>query len=141
MVVVMNVIMHARFERINAIGPFELEVLGFQGAEVAFNRRVVKAVTLATHALLDSASHEHRSVGPHLVVPTLFGMHDQACDAIGPRERGPKHAGNHLERKERAEALSARANLRRGQRPLLAPVQPPVHDLPSAATAAFQQPT
>ena len=44
MVVVLDVIMHARFERINAIGPFEMEVLGFQGAEEAFNRCVVEAV-------------------------------------------------------------------------------------------------
>lgn len=78
--------MHARFERINAIGPFETEVLSFQGSEEAFNRRVVEAVALAAHALLESASHEHRSIGLHLVVPTLVGMHDQACDAIGPRE-------------------------------------------------------
>jgi len=45
-VVVVDVIMHARFERINAIGPFEMEVLGFQGAEEASNRRVVEAVAL-----------------------------------------------------------------------------------------------
>ena len=88
MVVVMNVIMHARFERINAIGPFEMEVLGFQGAEEAFNRRVVEAVALAAHALLDSASHEHRSVGLHLVMPTLVGMHDQAC-ALMARSNSP----------------------------------------------------
>ena len=105
MVVVMNVIMHARFERINAIGPFEMEVLGFQGAEEAFNRRVVEAVALAAHALLDSASHEHRSVGLHLVMPTLVGMHDQACDAIGPRERRLKHAGNHLEDRPPSHAV------------------------------------
>lgn len=36
--------MHARFQRINAVGPFEMEVLGFQGAEEALNRRVVEAV-------------------------------------------------------------------------------------------------
>lgn len=83
MVVVVDVIMHARFERINAIGSFETEVLGFQGAEEAFDHRVVKVGALAAHALLDSASHEHRSVVLHLVVLTLVGMHDQACDAVG----------------------------------------------------------
>jgi len=104
-VVVVDVIMHARFERINAIAPFEMEVLGFQGAEEAFNRRDIEAVALAAHALLDSASHEHRSVGLHLVVPTLVGMHAQAGDAIDPRERGLKYAGNHLEDRPSCHAI------------------------------------
>ncbi len=35
--------MHARFERINAVGLVEMEVLGFQRAEEAFDHRVVEA--------------------------------------------------------------------------------------------------
>jgi hypothetical protein len=45
-VVVMHGVMHAHFERIHAIGPFEMEVLGFQGAEEAFNRRIVEQLPL-----------------------------------------------------------------------------------------------
>ena len=109
MVVVMNVIMHARFERINAIGPFEMEVLGFQGAEEAFNRRVVEAVALAAHALLDSTSREHRSVGLHLVVPALVRVHDQFGDAPGLGKRCLKRAGNQLE--DRAPCHAVRDDL------------------------------
>ncbi len=69
-----------------------MEVLGFQGAEDALNRRVVEAVALAAHALLDSVSNAHRFVGLHLVVSTLVGMHDQDRDAIG-HESAAKHAG------------------------------------------------
>ena len=61
MVVVVDVIMHARFERINAVGFVETEVLGFQCAEEAFNRRVVEAVAFAAHALLDTMTRQHRS--------------------------------------------------------------------------------
>lgn len=57
-------------------GLWRLKYSAFRGAEEAFNRRVVEAVALAAHALLDSASHERRSVALHLVVPTLVGMHD-----------------------------------------------------------------
>ncbi len=63
--------MHARFERINAVGPFEIKILGLQGAEEAFNCCVVETVAFAAHALLDSASRKHRTVGLHLVLPAL----------------------------------------------------------------------
>lgn len=101
--------MHARFERINAVRPFKMEILGLQGAEEAFNRRVVEAVAFATHALLGSASREHCSVGLHLVVPALVGVHDQVGRATGLRERGLKHAGNHLE--DRAPCHAVRDDL------------------------------
>ena len=97
MVVVVNVIMHARFERIKAVGRSKPEVLGLQGAEEAFNHRVVKAVALAAHALLDSTSREHRSIRLHLVVPTLVRVDDQFPGASGPRQRCLEHAGNQFE--------------------------------------------
>ena len=56
MVVVVNVIIHARFVRINAVGRSKPEVLGLDGAEETFNCRVVKALALAAHALFDSTS-------------------------------------------------------------------------------------
>jgi len=72
--------MRARFERTHVLGPFEMEILGSLGAEEAFNRRVVQAVALAAHALLDCASHEHRSIGLHPVVLALANKHDrQQC--------------------------------------------------------------
>lgn len=43
--------MHARFGRIKAIGPFKMEVLGLQGAEEAFDRRIVEAVVFLRMAL------------------------------------------------------------------------------------------
>lgn len=89
--------MHARFERIHAVGPLEMEVLGLLSAKEAFNCRVVKAVAFAAHALLDFASREHRTLGSHHVVPAPVGVHDQVGDATGPRKRCFKHAGNKLE--------------------------------------------
>lgn len=59
-VVVVDVIMHTRFERINAVGRGKMEILSLQDAEEAFNHRVVKAVVLTAHALLDSTFLEHR---------------------------------------------------------------------------------
>lgn len=93
----MDVIMHAHFERINAVRFVEMEVLGFQCAKGAFNRCVVKAVAFAAHALLDTMTRQHRSVGLHLVVPTLVGVHDQVSGELGARERCLECAGNHLE--------------------------------------------
>ena len=89
--------MHARLERINAVGRCKMEILGLQGAEEAFDHRVVKAVALAAHALLDSMAREHRSAGLHLVVPTLVRVHDQFCGAPCPRKRCLERAGNQLE--------------------------------------------
>ena len=97
MVVVMDVIMHTRFERINAARCGKMEILGLQGAEEALNCCVVKAVALTTHALLDSTLREHRSVGLHLVVPALVRVNDQLRSARGPRKRCPQRAGNQLE--------------------------------------------
>ena len=88
--------MHARFERIKAVGCCKMEILGLQGAEEALNCRVVKAVALTAHALLDSTLRKQRSIGLHLVVPALIRVNDQFRRARGPRKRCPKRAGNPL---------------------------------------------
>lgn len=106
MVVVVNVIMHARFERFKAVGRSKPKVLGLEGAEEALNCRIVKAVALSAHALLDSPLHKHRSMGLHLVVPTLVGVDDQFPRASGPRQRCLKHAGNQLEDRTPCHAVS-----------------------------------
>ena len=97
MVVLMDVIMHTRFERIKAARCCKTEVLGLQGTEEAFNRRVVEAVALTAHALLDSTLRKHRSIGLHLVVPALVRVNDQLRSARGPRKRYSQCAGNQLE--------------------------------------------
>ena len=97
--------MHARFESINVVGRDKTEILSFQGVEEAFNHRVVKAVALAAHALLDSTSREHRPVGQHLVVPALVRVHDQFVDARGPRKRCLQRAGNQLEDRTSCHAV------------------------------------
>ena len=65
MVVVIDVIMQARFDRIKAAQCCKMVILGFQGAKEALDCRVVKAVALAAHALLDCTLRKHRSVGLH----------------------------------------------------------------------------
>ena len=87
MVVVADVIMHARFERIKAARCCKTGMLGLQGSEDAFNCRVVKAVALAAHALLDSTLCKQRSIRLHLVVPALVRVNDQFLSARGPRKR------------------------------------------------------
>lgn len=62
-----------------------MEVLSFQCAEEAFNRCVVESVAFAAHALLDAMTRQHRSVGMHLEVPTLVGVHDQVSGGLGAR--------------------------------------------------------
>ncbi len=79
MVVVMDVIIYACFKFSNAIWWCDMKILGFWYAEEALNYRVVKAVPLATHPLLDSTLRKHRSIGLHLVVPASFGVNDQPC--------------------------------------------------------------
>lgn len=71
----------------------EMEVLSFQCAEEAFNRCVVESVAFAAHALLDAMTRQHRSVGLHLVVPTLVGVHDHVSGGLGARERCLERAG------------------------------------------------
>lgn len=78
--------MHARFERIKTSGRCNLEVLGFKGAEEAFDRSVVKSVAFAAHALCDPASREYRSVRLHLVVPALIRMNGQFASELLARE-------------------------------------------------------
>ena len=53
-----------------------MEKLGLQGAEEALNCRVVKAVALAAHALLDPMLRKRRSIRLHLVVPALVRVND-----------------------------------------------------------------
>lgn len=74
-----------------------MKILGLQSAEEALNCRVVKAVALTAHALLDSTLRKHRSIGLHLVVPALVRVNDQFRSARGPRKRCPQRAGNQLE--------------------------------------------
>jgi hypothetical protein len=75
----MDVIMHVRFKRINAVGPFEMEIPSFQEAEETFTCRVVESVAFASHALLDSASRKHRTVGLHWASP---GFPDTSNDMM-----------------------------------------------------------
>lgn len=96
MVVVIDVIMHARFQRINAVGRVKTVILGLQGAEDALDSCIVKAVALTAHALLDSALRKQRSIRLHLVVPALVRVNDQFLSARGPRKRYPQGAGNQL---------------------------------------------
>ena len=63
MVVVVDVIMHAPFVRINAIRPLAMEVLGFQGAEEVFNRRVVDAVVRLLHGSILSEKRASSKAG------------------------------------------------------------------------------
>lgn len=79
--------MHARFERINAIGPFEMVVLGFQGAEEAFNRRVVEAVALAAHAADQAVAGQQRLMQCAGVLAAPVGVNNQ------PRCRLALHDG------------------------------------------------
>lgn len=97
MVVVIDVIMQARRERIKAGWCCQTEVLGVQGAKGALNRRVVLAVVFTAHALLDSTLRKHRPIGLDLVVPALVRVNDQFRCASGPAKRYPQLAGNQPE--------------------------------------------
>ena len=77
MVVVANVIVHARFEVRNAVEPGKVEEFCLERAEEALDRCIVKAVPFAAHALRDTVMRKHCSMRLHSVVPALIRMHDQ----------------------------------------------------------------
>lgn len=75
-VVVVDGITHARFERINAAGCRKMEILGLQGVEEISIAALSKQRPCGS-CLLDAVLCEQRSLGQHLVVPALVRVHDQ----------------------------------------------------------------
>lgn len=84
--VVVDVIIHAHFERINAVGRCNIEILSLQCAEETYDHRVVEVVAPMAHALLYAATREDRSVGLHLLAPASVRVCDQFGGAHGLRK-------------------------------------------------------
>jgi len=58
MIVILDVLVHTRFERVKVGRLFDIEMFGLQGSEEDFNDRIVQAIALSAYALLDAVTGE-----------------------------------------------------------------------------------